>query len=335
MKYRQLGPTNLSVSEVAFGVWTVSTGWWGKVDPPDGIRLLQRAQELGVTLFDTGDTYGNGFGEQIVQQALGRKRHQIVIGTKFGYDWYNSPPREGHTERPQRWDAEFVRYACEQSLLRLGTDYIDLYQLHNPRIETIRDDDLFGTLDELVAEGKIRYYGTALGPDLGWKAEGDASMRERHVPSTQIIYSIIEQEPARYFFPTAREEGTGLLARVPHASEVLTDLFEDQAKVEFEPGDHRALRRREWLDLAFRKRAKVKFIADGTGRTLAQAAIQFSLSEPSIAAVLPNIVTEAQLLEYAAAADVLPLTPEELAELHRLYDEEFASLEAIQPQRQG
>jgi aryl-alcohol dehydrogenase-like predicted oxidoreductase len=104
-------------------------------------------------------------------------------------------------------------------------------------------------------------------------------------------------------------------------------------KVEFDPSDHRAHRKREWLDTAFRKREKVLFIAQGTGRTLAQAAIQFCLSEPSIAAVLPNIVRQAQLDEFAAATEVPPLTKDDLAELYRLYDEEFAALEAIQPQR--
>ena len=333
MKYRRLGSTGLSVSEVGFGVWSVSTGWWGKVEKPDAIRLLQRARELGVTLFDTADTYAEGYGEELLREALGKHRHEAVIGTKFGYDWYNNRPREGHRERPQRWDPQFIRYACEQSLRRLGTDYVDLYQLHNPRLETVRNDEVFTTLDQLVQEGKVRYYGTALGPDIGWKAEGDASMSERRVSSMQVIYSIIEQQPARYFFPTAQEQNVGLLARVPHASEILTGQFEEQAKVEFDPSDHRAHRRREWLDQAFRKREKVMFVAQENGRTLAQAAIQFCLSEPAIASVLPNIVNQAQLNEYAAGSEVPPLAPEELAELHRLYDEEFASLEAIQPQR--
>ena len=332
MKYRQLGPTGLTVSEVAFGVWSVSTGWWGKVEKPDAIKLLQDAREAGITLFDTADTYAEGYGEEILRDALGKHRHEVVIGTKFGYDL--EAPRDGHhRERPQRWEPEFVRKACESSLRRLGTDYIDLYQLHNPRIEAIGDDDLFDTLDALKREGKVRNYGTALGPDIGWKAEGDASMAERKVPSVQIIYSIIEQQPARYFFPTAHEHGTGLLARVPHASEILTDAFADQAQVEFDPSDHRAHRKREWLDIAFVKRDKVLFIAGETGRTLAQAAIQFTLSEPQIAAVLPNIVTPEQLREFAAAPETPPIAADELAELNRLYDEEFQALEAIQPQR--
>jgi aryl-alcohol dehydrogenase-like predicted oxidoreductase len=332
VKYRKLGPTDLSVSEVAFGVWSVSTGWWGKVEKPDAIRLLQDAHELGITLFDTADTYANGYGEEILREALGNQRQQIIIGTKFGYDL--DAPREGHQkERPQRWDPEFIRAACEASLKRLGTDYIDLYQLHNPRLDTIHNDEVFATLDALVKEGKIRYYGASLGPDIGWRAEADASMAERKLPSMQIIYSIVEQQPSRYFFPRAHEHGTGLLARVPHASEILTDQFEKQATVEFDPSDHRAHRKQEWLDQAFQKRNLVKFIAQDTGRTLAQAAIQFCLSESTIAAVLPNIVTQEQLHEYVAGSEAAPLTGEEITELYRLYDEEFSALEAIQPQR--
>ena len=333
MRYRRLGQTDLTVSEVGFGVWTVSTGWWGKVDRPDALRLLQEAHQAGVTLFDTADTYGLGVGEEVLRDALRDKRHDLVIGTKFGYDWYAHQERTGHQERPQRWDAEFIRYACEQSLQRLGTDYIDLYQLHNPRVGTIRDDEVFATLDELVREGKVRNVGVALGPDIGWREEAEAAMRERHVPSLQVIYSIIEQQPAREFFPTATEEHTGLLARVPHASEILTDEFAKQSKVSFDADDHRAHRKQEWLDEAFRKREKVLFIAQGTGRTLAQAAIQFTLSEPTVAAVLPNIVSSQQLREYVAGTEVSPLAVEELTELHRLYDEEFQQLEAIQPQR--
>lgn len=331
MKYRQLGATDLNISEVAFGVWSVSTGWWGKVDKPDAILLLQQALEAGVTLFDTADTYAEGYGETILHDAFGKRRHEIIIGTKFGYDIH--APREGHKERPQKWDAEFVRTACEESLRRLGTDYIDLWQLHNPRIDTIENDELFDLLDDLVKEGKIRHYGIALGPDIGWRREGDASMAERHAQTMQIIYSIIEQQPARYFLGTAREQGTGLLARVPHASEVLTDEFTGKMKVEFDQSDHRAHRRQEWLDNAFRKREKVLFVAQETGRTLAQAAIQFCLSEPSIAAVLPNIVRRDQLDEFVEAAHVPPISEEELAELNRIYDEEFMALEDIQPER--
>ncbi len=332
MKYRNLASTDLTVSEVGFGVWSVSTGWWGNVEKADGIKLLRDAVEGGVTLFDTADTYGQGFGEEILHEALHSRRHDLVIGTKFGYDL--DAPREGHQrERPQRWDPEFVRKACESSLRRLGTEYIDLYQMHNPRLTALHDDELYATLEDLKHEGKVRWYGTALGPDIGWRAEGEHSMAERKAPTMQVIYSIIEQQPARDFFPTARAHQTGLLARVPHASEILTDQFADQEHVEFDPSDHRAHRKQEWLDEAFRKREKVLFVAQETGRTLAQAAIQFVLSEPLIAAVLPNIVSAEQLREYTEAPHTPVIGADELAELNRIYDEEFQALEHIQPQR--
>ena len=321
MRYRRLGRTELQVSEVGFGVWTVSTGWWGRIDQEDAVKLLQEALHAGITLFDTADTYGNGAGEEVLAKALLPHRHEIVIATKFGYDWYTHSERQGHKERPQKWDPDFIQYACEQSLRRLGTDYIDLYQLHNPRIDTLRSDDVFHTLEKLVQEGKVRHVGVALGPDIGWQEEGEASMRERHVPALQIIYSVLEQEPARSFFPIAREVETGLLARVPHASEILTDQFTVTPR--FAVGDHRAHRTQEWLDEAMRKRSQVTFLAEETGRTLAQAAIRFSLSEPTIASVLPNITTLQELQEYAAAADALEITQEEMHRLFDLYDQDF------------
>ena len=225
MQYRQLGKTDLTVSEVGFGVWTVATNWWGKIDSDERVKLLQEAVTLGVTMFDTADTYSEGFGEEILAKAIGPSRHDVVYATKFGYDIYNAVPREGHRERPQNFSPEFIRYACEQSLRRLNTDYIDLYQLHNPRVTTIERDEVFNTLEELVQEGKVRYYGAALGPDIGWFEEGDTMMRERDGVSLQIIYSIIEQQPARDFFPIAKEHTIGLLSRVPHASEILTEKF--------------------------------------------------------------------------------------------------------------
>ncbi len=321
MKFRQVGNTRMEVGEVAFGVWTVSTGWWGKSTEQEGVLLLRKAFDLGVNLFDTADTYGEGLGETIMAKAFPKNRHEIVIGTKFGYDFYTYQPREGHRERPQNFTPQFVRYACEQSLRRLNTDYIDLYQLHNPRLSAIQQDDLFELLDRLVAEGKIRHYGAGLGPDIGWFDEGAAAMRERHLPSIQIIYSLLEQDPARAFFPIAAGENTGLLARVPHASEVLTDKFTEVPS--FEPGDHRALRRAQWLAQAMEKRKALLFLAQDTGRTLAQAAIKFSLAQPTIAAVLPNITSEQELMEYVAATETPDISQEEAAQVDELYKNNF------------
>jgi len=327
VKYRSLPRTDLTLSEVSFGVWTVSTNWWGKVEPEDGVRLLQRAYDLGVNFFDTADTYGQGFGEEILARALGKHRHDIIIGTKFGYDIYSPFERKGHTERPQKFEAQFVRFACEQSLRRLKTDYIDIYQYHNPRLEALQKDDVWDTLQDLVKEGKVRYVGSALGPDIGWFEEGDYSMRVRKVHSLQIIYSILEQEPARRFFPIAKEHNVGLLTRVPHASEVLTDRYVNEPP-RFDPTDHRAHRKREWLEKALKRAAQVRFLAEGTGRTMAQAAIKFCLAQPTVVSVLPNIVTMQELEEYLAAPETPDLTREELDRLEEIYQHNFYLEEA-------
>ena len=216
MKYRNLPRTDLLLSEVGFGVWTVATNWWGRIPEEMRRSLLEEALELGINFFDTADTYGEGYGEEVLAKFMGHRRHEMIIATKFGYDFYDTTtPRIGHQERPQKFEPEFIRFACEQSLRRLNTDYIDLYQLHNPRVPAIESDEVFETLEDLKHEGKIRFYGSALGPDIGWFEEGQLSMEERHVNSIQIIYSILEQDPAKDFFPIAAKEAVGLLSRVP------------------------------------------------------------------------------------------------------------------------
>ena len=331
MKYRQLPRTDLQLSEVGFGVWTVATNWWGRISEEDRATLLETAVELGVNFFDTADTYGEGYGEEILAKVLSSHRHKLVFATKFGYDFYDKlTPRIGHQERPQKFDPDFVRFACEQSLRRLRTDYIDIYQLHNPRINALERDDLFETLAQLQTEGKIRYYGVGLGPDIGWFEEGAASMQERHVASLQIIYSILEQEPARDFFPIAQEEQVGLLSRVPHASEVLTGRYTEPPA--YEEGDHRAHRKAEWMREALRKAAQVRFLAgEETGRTMSQAAIKFSLAQPAIVSVLPNLTNLEELREYTGAVDTPDLTDEEEARLDDLWENRFY-LEESTPQ---
>ena len=318
MKYRKLPRTNLELSEVGFGVWTVATNWWGKIEESDKVALLENAIEEGINFIDTADTYGEGYGEEILAKVLGHKRNDIVIATKFGYDFYDPTPREGHQERPQKFDREFVKYACEQSLHRLGTDYIDLYQVHNPKLDALERDELFETLEQLQFEGKIRYYGVALGPDIGWFEEGEFSMRERQVASIQIIYSILEQDPAKDLMKLASEHEVGLLSRVPHASNTLTGEY-DYGFPTFDPEDHRAYRKNEWLQEAMQKVGRVRFLVQEDTRTMAQSAIQFVLKQPTIVSVLPNFTKLAELKEYTLALETPELTDEEQSRLDDLW----------------
>ncbi|MFQ5473139.1 MAG: aldo/keto reductase, partial [Dehalococcoidia bacterium] len=250
-------------------------------------------------------------------------RENIVIGTKFGYDFESQGgKREGHKELPQDFSPAFVRRACEASLERLRTDYIDIYQLHNPRLPAIQSDELFQTLEELKSEGKIRHYAAAIGPDIGWEDEGIASMRRPGIVSAQIIYSVLEQEPARTFFPVAKETDTALLSRVPHASGLLDGTY--TPGMTFDSSDHRAHRKREWLEESLRKVANLEpFYGGSTGRTIGQAAIQFVLLEPTIACVLPNFLNEDQLDEFVGALDAPSISEADVATLKDLYDRGF------------
>ncbi len=322
MRYRRLGSTDLLVSEVGFGVWTVSTGWWGEVDETKAVRLLRLALDLGITFFDTADTYGNGYGEEVLAKALGGHRHKIVIATKFGYDFYSyGAQRRGQRELPQNFDPAFVRFALEQSLRRLGTDYIDFYQLHNARMDAIERDDLFALLEYMVSQGKLRAYGVALGPAIGWKEEGLAAMRRRRIAGLQIIYNLLEQDPGRAFFPVAAERGVGLLVRVPHSSGLLEGKY--TLETTFPPTDHRSHRPREWLVEGLKKLEKLGFLTRGRDMTIGQAAIKFILAQPTVSSVLPNIYDEAQLREFADAPEKPDLTEADLATIQDLYEHNF------------
>ena len=326
MKYRQMGGTPLTVSEVGFGVWTVGTTWWGVRDRQMGIRLLRRAFDLGITFFDTADTYANGDAETILLEALGDVRDQIVIGSKFGYDIYNHAESPGQRERPHDWSPKYMRFALEHSLKRLGTDRIDLYQLHNPRLDAIQQDDLWEELERAKEEGLIRAYGTALGPafDLRQAGEGIESVRHRQAPP-QVIYNLLEQGIGAAIFPVAREQGVSVVARIPHASGLLDGSV--QKDTVFEPGDHRNWRvttnekRKAFMEDGLAKVEQLAFLTEG--RTMGQAALQFILHEPAVASGLPNIYDEAGLREFATVDQAAPLSAADYAAIQKRYAANF------------
>jgi len=320
MKQREFGTSGITASEVGFGLWTISTGWWGEHTDESAIALLREAFDLGITFYDTADTYGEGRGETLLARALGDVRDQITIATKFGYDIYSPWDRKGHVERPHDWTADYVRYALDQSLARLGTDTIDVYQLHNPRMDAIRSDEVFAVLDEAIAAGKIRSYGVALGPAIGWRDEGLEAFRTRPLAAGQIIHNLLEQDPGRELIEAAREASIGLMIRVPHSSGMLEGHYTKDTV--FGPNDHRRHRPREWLTDGLRKVETLGFLTEE--RTLGQAAIQWLLAEPTVTTVLPNIYGSEQLREFAAASDTPALSTGELTRVAELYASDFA-----------
>src|SRR6266508_4346236 len=321
MRSRRFGQSELLVSEVGFGAWTIATDWWGKVDDKAG--LVHAALDAGVTFFDTAPVYGDdGFGETIVAEILGT-RADVVVTTKCGYDIDAPRIAPGHSERPQDWRPEAVRAQLEASLRRLGRDHVDLYQLHNVRMEPVLADDLWDELDRFRAEGKVREIGVALGPAIGWVDEGLHALRERPITSLQTVFNLLEQEPGRSFAaePTVKDGRVGLIARVPHASDVLSGKV--TRDTEFEGDDHRAHRKREdMLDL-FDKADTLAFLHDAeTGRTVGQAAVAGILAFDGFTTVLPTCVTADEVREYAAASE-MPLSADEKADIDELWSRNF------------
>jgi len=309
------------LSEVGFGLWTLSTEAWGTVNEHFATGLLTTAYDLGVNYFDTADSDGEGYGEQLLAKALGDERHNIVIGTKVGYDFYDRlAMMEFGGPRPH-FDPSYLRHACEESLQRLGTDYIDLYQLHHPRAEVFESEEFFEALDDLVSEGKIRYYGVALGPELGYADEGEAAITERHVASLQVVYNVLDQQPARDLADAVTENATGFIARSPHASGLLDGSMNQRTRLKEEDGySPDAI---EKLQPRIDQLGELDFLTDNMDAPIGQLAIKFALARPEMASVLPNIRTLETLQEYAAAPETRDLKPHMLDRLVELHDEYF------------
>jgi aryl-alcohol dehydrogenase-like predicted oxidoreductase len=324
MRTRAFGNSGLRTSAIGFGTWALGSDWWGDHEPPD--RLISRALDLGITFFDTADTYGSGTNEEIVGDALARagaRRDEIQLSTKFGY--VLDADRKGHAEgeRPHDWSPAHAGRALEASLRRLRTDHIDLYQLHNPQMDAIERDDLFEELERCKDEGKIRQYGVALGPKIGWRDEGLRALERRDIASLQTVYNLLEQEPGADFLDAAGERGIGVIARVPTSSGLLEGHLTPDTT--FEGNDHRRHRPRSWLVDGLKKVDQLQFLTRDGERTLAQAAMKFILAQPAIACIVHTVNTSAQLEEWAAAGgDGVPeLDDDELREIAALYDAGF------------
>ncbi len=324
MKYRTYPGTDLTMSEIGFGVWTVSTDWWGVTSDTLRRKLLNDAyHKYGITHFNTAPTYGDGYAETILREELGDVMDKLVIATKFGYDLSDKSGRPGHRERRQDFSPQTIKRSCEQSLRRLGREWIDLYEGHNIRVDSIDNDGVIRALEELREEGKVRYCGTALGPKIDperQKNEAVVSL-ECGYQSVQIIYNLLEQEIGPVALDAAYRNNGGLLVRVPHSSGLLEGNL--NADTVFPGGDHRIFRPHTWLTEGLQKVVQLEFLTGGGARTLGQAALKWVLREPAFICVMPNIYSEAQLAEFAGTSDLPDLTDEEYDRVQRLYAMNF------------
>ena len=323
MRYRLIPGTELSVSELSFGNFIFGSFMWGKglADEAEGIRLQNRAFELGVNFFDTADAYDNGRAEKLMVETLRfAGRENIILSTKFGYDFYADPGTEGsHKERKQDFSPAFIQKALEESLQRLQTDYIDLWQAHNIKLPQM-NDALVDALNNLQKQGKIRHWGIALGPAIGWREEGVVALKDWKVATVQTVFNMFEQHPGREFCELAQELGVGgIISRVPHSSGILQDLYTEDSTFT----DHRKFRDRNWLVYGLKKVEKLRHIQERHGCTMGQLALKWLLTWPACVSAQPNIATETELNEFAAACDGALLTSEEMREIQDLVESDF------------
>jgi aryl-alcohol dehydrogenase-like predicted oxidoreductase len=327
MKYRTFPNTDIRVSEVGFGTWTVSTGWWGEKSDAEAVAMMRRAlDEHGVNFFDAADAYGNGRAERQIADAFRGRRSEIVIGTKVGYDIYDEvavAARRGQSELPMRTDPAFLRMAVERCLERLETDYIDVLQIHNAKMEHVRDAELWGTLRDLKREGKIKAWGAAFGPAIGWLYESvELCEREPDVNTIQMIWNVLEQHPGSGMIEAARRHAPHCCfnVRVTHASGMLEGHY--TIDTVFAENDHRRHRPRSWLVNGVEKVKQLDFLTHER-MTLGQAAIRWLLAEPLVVTTLPNVYDDAQMAEFAAASDLPDLSDAMMTRIHELDADNF------------
>jgi len=304
-----MGKTELEVSEVGFGLWTLASGQWGAFSDEQAIDLLHKAYDAGINYYDVAPTDGGGRGERLVGEAFRDRRELVIISSKVGR-------AEG---RPD-FSAAAIRASLEKTLDRLGSTYVDVLQLHYPDAATVANASVWQTLEDLKSQGKIRYYGIALGPGPGGLEEGRAAMRKYDLGSIQTYYNILEEEPGRKFFPVALEINQGMVIRAPHAGGVLEANPE---AVQFPADGDLQVKDAAWIDRSRKQAANLRWIYEGKGMTLSQAALKFILSEETVASVIPNIYREEHLAEYAAVSDFDSFSQVELGEIAEQFRKGF------------
>ena len=190
MKYRSIADTGIEVSAIGLDVWSLIGQEAAGRDERESLALLSEAIELGVTLYDTADVHGRGYGEELLARALGRGRSRFVVATKAGYDFYSVPLLEPDAEPAQDFSPSHVRRACEESLRRLKSDYIDLFHLHFPRHGTRWNrTSCSRRWRRWCSEGKVRCYGVAVASDAERLDEGADAIRERRIAVLQIAHN--------------------------------------------------------------------------------------------------------------------------------------------------
>ena len=300
MQYRDLGRTGIRVSDIGFGGWAIggpseASGMplgWGRQSDEESLAAIRRARELGVNFFDTADSYGFGRSESLLGIVLSGKRQDVVIATKVG----NARTSTGAFRKD--FSKQHIFHAVDGSLKRLRTDYIDVYQLHNPTLGELRHDFIHEAMDRLQEIGKIRFWGVS----INTIEEGIEIVRNGWGHVLQVLYNVLNQAPATNLFPMAKKAGYGVVARVPLASGLLTGKFRQDTRF---PADdiRQSFLTPKRLEEATPRVDEVRSIIGGTARTLAEGALRFVLADDAVSTVIPGARTARQVEANVAATE--------------------------------
>ena len=286
MKKNQVGPSDLFVSEIGLGCMSLGT------EERQAVRLIHEAAEKGINLLDTADLYDAGINEELVGKALKGRRKDVVIATKVGNR--RIPGEEGW-----KWDPSkaYIKSAVKDSLRRLGTDYIDLYQLHGGTLDDPIDETI-EAFEELKQEGWIRYYGiSSIRPNVIREY-----VKRSNIVSVMMQYSILDRRPEEEVLPLLAEHGISVIARGPVAKGILSDRGREKAEnsyLDYTP--------EELIHLTGQLNKEL-----GSGRSLSHTAIRYAISHPAVAAAIPGASSAEQLRHNAEAGEAEPLTPQEI-----------------------
>jgi aryl-alcohol dehydrogenase-like predicted oxidoreductase len=323
MEHRRLGRTDMTVSAISFGAWAIG-GAWGSVDDADSLRALHAAVDSGMNFIDTADVYGDGRSERLVARLRKDRAGQTIwVATKAG--------RRLPKQTPDGYSRENLTAWVERSLRNLEMEALDLLQLHCPHPAVYDRPEVFGILDDLVRDGKLRYYGVS----VETVDEALRALRYPNVQTVQIIFNMFRLKPAEAFFPQATARGVGILARVPLASGLLTGKLKRDSQ--FEAGDHRQYNRDGEAfdkgetfsgvpyDVGLEAVERLRPLVP-PGVNLAQLALRWILMFDAVSCAIPGAKTPAQARDNAAASALPPLSDATMAAVRAVYDERIRGL---------
>lgn len=319
---RTLGKSDIEVSALGIGCWAIGGPWtvngvhpagWGKVDDAESVRAIRYAVDQGVNFFDTAANYGAGHSERILGRALADRREQVILATKFGYRVDEEAKDVTHYGDPRGGDvASHIRQDCENSLRRLDTDVIDLYLFHVGYYLPEKVGPILDVLEDLVADGKIRYYGWSTDNLAGARAfsQGD------HCIAAQHDLTVVTDAPG--MLQLCQEKHLASINRSPLGRGLLTGKYTPQSAFPENDIRSRSDFNTHWVEPILGNLDAVRDILTRGGRTLAQGALCWIWGRSPITIPIPGFRTTAQLAENIAAVKHGPLAEEEMREIERL-----------------